>query len=65
MNNQKIILNNYPRRRLTDLYRLPGFQTKASMTLHPIRPNAVIVHLRRLKKIWGMFLLLSQIKEAA
>ena len=39
------------RRRLTDLYRLPGFQTLASIAPHPSRPGAVVLRLRRLKKI--------------
>ena len=38
------------RRRLTDLYRLPGFQTLASIAPHPNRPGAVVLRLRRLKK---------------
>jgi len=45
------------RRRLTDLYRLAGFQTLARIAPHPSRPGAVVLRLRRLKKIRGMFLL--------
>lgn len=44
-------------RRLTDLYRIPGFQTLARVTPHPKRTNALIVHLRRLKKNRDLFLL--------
>jgi hypothetical protein len=53
------------RRRLTDLYRLPGFQTLASISLHPSRPGALVLHLRRLKKMGGMFLLLRYDSAAA
>ena len=44
-------------RRLTDLYRLSGFQTLTGITPHPSRPGAVILHLRRLKKRQHLFLL--------
>jgi len=34
------------KQRLTDLYRLTGFQTMANATPHPTRPTALIVHIR-------------------
>jgi hypothetical protein len=54
---QTSALDNTIRRKLTDLYRLPGFQTLASVSSHPIRPDALVVHLRRLKKIRDLLLL--------
>ena len=45
------------RRRLADLYRLSGFQTKTELTVHPNRPSAVVLQLRRRKKKWDMFML--------
>jgi hypothetical protein len=54
---QTPVLDQAIRRRLTDLYRLPGFQTLASVSRHPIRPDALVVHLRRLKKIRCLLLL--------
>ena len=53
------------RRRLTDLYRLPGFQTLASIAPHPNRPGAVVLRLRRLKKIRGVLVLRRDISAAA
>jgi len=53
------------KRRLTDLYRLPGFQTLSNVTAHPIRPNALVVHLRRLKKIRSLHLLQQNDPETA
>ena len=53
------------RRRLTDLYRLPGFQTLALIALHPSRPGAVVLRLRRLKKIRGVLMLRSGLAAAA
>jgi len=57
MNTQTPVLDNTARRRLADLYRLPGFQTLASVSAHSVRPNALVVHLRRLKKIRDLLLL--------
>jgi hypothetical protein len=53
------------RRRLTDLYRLPGFQTLASIAPHPSRPGAVVLRLRRLKKIRGVLVLRPGLAAAA
>jgi hypothetical protein len=51
------VLDHTFKRRLADLYRLAGFQTLSSVTAHPNRPNALVVHLRRLKKIRDLLLL--------
>jgi hypothetical protein len=65
MANQTKINDEIVHRRLTDLYRLPGFQTLARVTPHTIRPDALVVHLRRLKKNRDMFLLQSDNTAAA
>jgi len=53
------------KRRLTDLYRLAGFQTMANVTPHPTRLAAIIVHMRRLKKKRDVFLLQSNNEKAS
>jgi len=53
------------RRQLTDLYRLPGFQTLASIAQHPSRTGAVVLRLRRLKKNGGVLVLQSKHAAAA
>ncbi|HUW40324.1 MAG TPA: hypothetical protein VMV90_04895 [Rectinemataceae bacterium] len=53
------------RRRLTDLYHLPGFQTLAGIAPHPNRPGAVVLRLRRLKKIRGVLVLRPDLAAAA
>lgn len=56
---------NRVRRRLTDLYKLPGFQTMAELAVHPNRPGAVVLQLRRRKKNGDMFVLWADFTAAS